>query len=131
MDTIESRKNGLEMVDEINTINKTVYSIHVTVLFQTSGVPILKPKIYLVISLSLFIVLASSCGAEPDQKLSAEKLGEIAAEIRNQPEKVESILEDNKLSRGAFEERVREISQEPKLARRYRKSFESHLDRTK
>ena len=59
--------------------------------------------------------------------LGPEELGQIGAQIQNNPGKAAEILARYQLNEAEFERAVREVSSHPAMARRYRKAFERNL----
>lgn len=57
-------------------------------------------------------------------ELSPEQLGEIGAQIANEPDRADQILTDRGLDRESFETAIREVTEDAEESKRYAEAFE-------
>ena len=91
----------------------------------------------LITSIALSLVVASGCAkhqtqtasssqpaaVSPARDLSPERLGEIGAEIKKQPEKASEILSSHGLDEKTFEVAIRKVTEDPEASKRYATAF--------
>lgn len=57
------------------------------------------------------------------QTLTPEQLGELGGLIKNEPERVNELLTQHKLTRGAFEKQVRDVTENVDASKRYAAAY--------
>lgn len=85
------------------------------------------------VALIAVAVLLSGCGAPAERGprihgLTPEQLGALGARIHHKPNRADTYLEEEGITRDQFEAAVQRVSSESDLAHRYRKAFDRTLE---
>lgn len=59
----------------------------------------------------------------PSAELTPEQLGELGAQIKKEPNRTQEILSAHGLNEQTFEEKIRQITQDPEASKRYTAAF--------
>lgn len=92
-------------------------------------------KAGLLTAVGLFVltVFLGGCGITAERGprihgLTPEQLGALGARIHHNPQRADTYLEEEGITRDQFEAAVQRVSTESDLARRYRKAFDRTLE---